>query len=153
MAGSGSRGPASALTDEVRGEIARRLASGCSLEVAAEAVGVSRRTIQTWLQVGREAEALHADGARLTAKQRDCLALLWAEQAARAELRVKLLASIQKQALGGSWQATAWLLERMFPDEYAARAGRKDRAGSGRPQGSSSAPDRVARPGALRSVK
>jgi hypothetical protein len=153
MAGRGRRGPASALTDEVREEIARRLASGCSVQVAAEAVGVHRVTVQSWLRVGREAEANETGGGSLTAKERDCVALLHAEQAARAELRVKLLASIQKAALAGNHHAATWLLERLFPDEFAANPGRKDRAGTGRPAGSVSAPDRVARPGVLRAVR
>ena len=46
------------LSDDVRDEIGRRLSSGCTLEVAAQAVGVNRRTIQTWLAVGREARDL-----------------------------------------------------------------------------------------------
>jgi transposase len=151
MAGRGRRGPASALTDEVRDEIGRRLASGCSLEVAAEAVGVSRRTIQAWLAAGRDAEAREAEGKRLTARQADCLALLKAEQTARAELRVKALASIQKAALQGNYQAAAWLLERLFPDEFGPKRGREAQR-PGRPVGAVSAPDRSARPGTLRAV-
>lgn len=130
-----------ALTAEVRDEIGRRLASGCTLEVAAQAVGVNRRTIQTWLAVGREARDLDEQGGKLTPRQAQCLDLLEAEQAARAELRVKALASIQKAALTGTWQAGAWLLERLFPDEFAAQKRTNGGAG-GRPRGASSAPDR-----------
>lgn len=131
----------SALTDEVRDEIGRRLSSGCTLEVAAEAVGVDRRTIQTWLAIGRDARELDDRGGKLTARQAQCLDLLKAEQAARAELRVKALASIQKAALTGTWQAGAWLLERLFPDEFAAQK-RSNGGAGGRPKGASSAPDR-----------
>ena len=130
-----------ALTDQVRDEIALRLSSGCTLEVAAQAVGVNRRTIQTWLATGREARDLDDEGVKLTVRQVQCLELLGAEQAARAELRVKALASIQKAALTGAWQAAAWLLERLFPDEFAAQKRTNGGAG-GRPVGSSSAPDR-----------
>ena len=129
------------LSGEVRDEIARRLSSGCTLEVAAQAVGVNRRTIQTWLAVGREARDLDEQGAKLTARQTQCLGLLEAEQAARAELRVKALASIQKAALTGTWQAGAWLLERLFPDEFAAQK-RSNGGAGGRPLGAVSAPDR-----------
>ena len=141
------------LTEEVREEIARVLASGCTLEVAAAAAGVTRRSVQSWLAAGREAEALDDEGKRLSAMQRSCLDLLQAERKARAEVRVKSLAAIQRAALNGTWQAAAWLLERMFPDEFAAKPGRTDRAGTGRPVGAASAPDRVARPGVLRAVK
>ena len=131
----------SALTHEVREEIARRLSSGCSLEVAAQAVGVNRRTIQTWLAIGREALELEEAGGKPTPRQRDCLALLEAEQAARAELQVKALASIQKATLTGNWHAGAWLLERLYPEDFGPK--RKTNGGAGgRPIGASSAPDR-----------
>ncbi len=68
-------------------------------------------------------------------------------------MKVKALASIQKAALGGTWQAGAWLLERQFPEEFAATKGERARPGTGRPTGASSAPDRVERPGILRAVK
>lgn len=151
LAGNGRPGPASVLTDETREEIRRRLASGCSLEVAAESVGVARRTVQSWLAVGREALDAEERGDRLSARQKECLELLRAEQSARAEVRVKALAAIQKAGLSGSWQASAWLLERMFPDEYvSAKAGRKSRPNAGRPTGAQSAPDR--QPAKLRAV-
>jgi len=131
----------SALTDEVREEIGRRLASGCTLEVAARAVGVDARTLYTWRTVGKEAADVVESGGRLTSRQTQCLALLETERAARAELQIKALASIQKAALSGTWQAGAWLLERLFPDEFAAQR-RSNGGAGGRPRGATSAPDR-----------
>lgn len=142
----------SKLTPEVREEIRRVLASGCTLEVAAESAGVSRRSLQSWLATGREAEQTEAEDGKLSAMQRACLDLLQTERQARAELRVKSLAAIQRAALNGTWQAAAWLLERVFPEEFAAKRPREKGVG-GRPVGASSAPDRVARPGILRAVK
>lgn len=139
------------LTDEIRDQIATRLSSGCNLEQAAEASGVTRRVIQKWLATGREAETLEGGGGKITVKQRQCLDLLLAEKRARAEFRVKALASIQKAALGGTWQAAAWLLERTFPEDYTATKGGSARPNAGRPKAASSAPDR--RPGNLRAVK
>jgi hypothetical protein len=130
----------SRLSPEVREQIGRVLASGCSLEVAAVSVGVSRRTVQSWLATGREAEELQRSGVRLSRRQRQCLELLEVERRARADLRVRALTSIQRSALNDNWQAAAWLLERLFPDEYG-----KQKAGphpGGRPVGSVSAPDR-----------
>lgn len=140
------------MTDEVRQEIGLRLRSGCTLEVAAQAVGVARGTLQAWLAVGREAQSIDEAGGKLSAKQRECLALLREEQEARATLRVNLLASIQKSAMNGNHHAATWLLERLFPDDYQSKsAGRKERPNAGRPAGATSAPDR--RPGVLRAVK
>ena len=141
-----------ALTDEVREEIARRLSSGCTLEVAAQAVGVDRRSIQRWLATGREARELDEQEKKLTAQQKRCLDLLAAEQVARAEVRVKALAGIQKAALSGTWQAGAWLLERLFPDEFAPQK-RSNGGAGGRPVGTQSAPDRGNAPTKLRAVK
>lgn len=145
--------PPSKLTEDTRNAIVERLASGCTLEVAAEAAGVHRVTVQEWLKIGREAEAIDEDGGKLNARQRECLELLREEQTARAGVRVKALAAIQKAGLSGTWQASAWLLERMFPEEYAAQKRSTARPGTGRPKGASSAPDRVSRPGVLRAVK
>lgn len=96
---------------------------------------------------------MQAEGKRLTERQKNYLALFEAEQAARAELRVRLLTSIQTAASRGQYQAAAWLLERMFPDEFAPKGrGVRDRPAGGRPVGAASSPDRAARPGVLRAL-
>ena len=141
-------GPDPLLTDQVRELIVRHLESGSSLEVAARAAGVARRTLQRWLAAGEEAEAA-ADGRELNAREQAYLELREAAGVARARSQVRALASIQKAGLDGSWQAAAWFLERVFPEEFSARRPREKGVG-GRPLGSSSAPDR--RPG-LRAVK
>ena len=86
---------------------------------------------------------------KLNARERAYLELREAATEARARAQVRALATIQKAALDGSWQAAAWFLERVFPEEYSARRPREKGVG-GRPVGSPSAPDR--RPG-LRAVK
>lgn len=152
MAGRGRPGPASVLTHETREQIRLRLASGCTFEVAAQSIGVDARTVRTWMAAGREALDRLEQGRNLTAREKECLELVVAEQSARAEVRVKALASIQKAGISGSWQASAWLLERMFPDEFAStKAGRKERPNAGRPTGAQSAPDRQ-QPAKLRIV-
>ena len=142
-------GPDPLLTDGVRDQIVRHLESGSSLEVAARAAGVARRTLQRWLAAGVEAEAAAEAGTRLSARQQAYLDLREAAEEAWARAQVRALATIQKAGLDGSWQAAAWFLERVFPEEYSARRPREKGVG-GRPLGSSSAPDR--RPG-LRAVK
>ena len=141
-------GPDPLLTDGVRELIVRHLESGSSLEVAARAAGVARRTLQRWLAAGEEAEAA-AEQRKLNDREQAYLELQEAAGMARARAQVRALATIQKAAIEGSWQAAAWYLERVFPEEYSARRPREKGVG-GRPVGSSSAPDR--RPG-LRAVK
>lgn len=143
-------GPALKLTDEVHAKIVEQLASGCTLEVAARAAGVTKRTLASWLAKGRDAEQAEAEGRRLTADARRCLALLYAAEEARAKVEVRALATIRKAMVDGTWQAAAWYLERTHPDRYAAK--RRPNAG-GRPAGAVSAPDRVAEPPRLARVK
>ena len=143
------RGPDPLLTDGVRELVVRHLESGSSLEVAARAAGVARRTLQRWLAAGEEAETADEAGSKLSAREQAYLELREAAAEARARAQVRALATIQKAGLDGSWQAAAWFLERVFPEEFSARRAREKGAG-GRPLGSSSAPDR--RPG-LRAVK
>ena len=149
MSGRRQPGPDALLTDEVRELIVRHLESGSSLEVAARAAGVARRTLQRWLAAGEEAEAAAEVGSKLSARERAYLELREAAGVARARAQVRALATIQKAGLDGSWQAAAWFLERVFPEEFSARRQREKGAG-GRPLGATSAPDR--RPG-LRAVK
>ena len=139
-----------ALTGAVRDAIAANLASGCSLEVAALAAGVGSRTVAKWLAAGRVAsDSLEAGGrlSGLSVFQRQCLELLVLEQVSRARLRVEMLAAVRKAAAEGNHHAAAWLLERVFASEFAVKPGSRARPGTGRPAGSSSAPDRVARGG------
>ena len=148
MSGRRQPGPDALLTDELRELIVRHLESGSSLEVAARAAGVARRTLQRWLAAGVEAEAA-AEQRELNEREQAYLDLREAAEEARARAQVRALATIQKAALDGSWQAAAWFLERVFPEEFSARRQREKGAG-GRPLGATSAPDR--RPG-LRAVK
>ena len=142
-------GPDPLLTDQVRDQIVRHLESGSSLEVAARAAGVARRTLQRWLAAGEEAETASEAGSRLSAREQAYLELREAAAEARARAQVRALATIQKAGLDGSWQAAAWFLERVFPEEFSARRQREKGVG-GRPVGATSAPDRP-RPG-LRAV-
>ena len=148
MSGRRQPGPDALLTDGLRELIVRHLESGSSLEVAARAAGVARRTLQRWLAAGVEAEAA-AEQRELNEREQAYLDLREAAEEARARAQVRALATIQKAALDGSWQAAAWFLERVFPDEFSTKRPRGKGVG-GRPVGATSAPDR--RPG-LRAVK
>ena len=148
MSGRRQPGPDPLLTDGLRELIVRHLESGTTLAVAAQAAGVTRRTLRNWLAAGEEAEAA-AELRQLNDREQAYLDLREAAEEARARAQVRALASIQRAGLDGSWQAAAWFLERVFPEEFSARRPREKGVG-GRPVGSSSAPDR--RPG-LRAVR
>jgi hypothetical protein len=85
---------------------------GASLEDAALAAGICRRTLSRWRTRGRRA-----------AKGK--WARFWADvEKAEAQCLVRNLAIIQQAAGGkivGTWQAAAWKLERLRPDRYGIR--------------------------------
>jgi hypothetical protein len=144
------------LTPAAHERIVGMLASGCTVEVAASAVGVRRETLHRWLQRGQEAREAREAGQALPARSRAYLALLDAAEEARSKAEVTALATIQRAARSGSWQAAAWWLERTVPERYAAAKAAR-RATPGRPVGATSAPDRpptsAAPPMVLRAVK
>lgn len=131
------------LTADVHAEIVKRLASGCSVEVAAAASGVSRRTVFSWLERGRTASRDNAP-----ASETPFIEFADAVERARAEVEVLALATIMNAARKGAWQAAAWFLERTNPEEYAPQKKKM-----GRPVGAVSAPDRSAAPPRVTKLK
>lgn len=128
------------LTPELHEQLVKVLRSGCTFEAAAEAVGISRRSLQVWLQKGEDAEARREDGEKVAAHEVRYIALAEDVRKARAEAEVRAVATIQRAAQDGTWQAAAWYLERAFPERWSSKAGTKK---VGRPVGAASAPDRV----------
>lgn len=141
------------LTDELRETVKQLLASGASLEAAALSAGVSRRTFSRWNAIAREAEEKLDRDEPLTEREVECLEFLNTAEEARATLKVRLLASLQKGAQS-DWRAALAMLERLWPEEFAPKSrGATARPGTGRPVGSASAPDRSSRPGVLYAVE
>ena len=95
----------SKLTPQTSETITRELAAGASTAAAARAADISARTLRRWLQHGRNS----ADGTyrQLVADVED----------AKRQARQRAIKTI-----GGAgevdWRAAAWLLERLFPDEF-----------------------------------
>lgn len=82
---------------------------GCSDSAAAARSGVHPSTVSRW--------------------KRDCPDVAILLRTAREEFRMAQLSVILAEAGGGkarSWRAAAWLLERIFPEDYSPRA--KERA-------------------------
>ena len=106
----------SKLTPEVIAQMTALVRAGLSKDRAADGVGVAHSTLYRWLQladtgVGGTASAQ----ARVL---RDSL------KRAEAEFVSQQLAVVQAAADSGkAWQASAWMLERRFPEEYGRRDG------------------------------
>lgn len=140
-------GRPSKLNDALHEAIVKILRTGCTVETAAENAGISKRTLQSWLQKGEDAETRSDAGDKLTAADQRYMALAQDVRRARSEAEVRALATIQRAAADGTWQAAAWYLERSFPERYASKRQPKS---VGRPVGAVSAPDRAAAPPKLK---
>ena len=102
------KGAPSKKTDEAVQRIIELLAAGNYRRVAFTNAGISKETFLRWLREDHDFRA----------------AVEKAEGAADA----LHLANIQRAAIDGTWQASAWYLERKHPEEW----GKQDR----RPEGS-----------------
>lgn len=101
----------SKLTPETGETIRRYLLDGNTVEAAAEAAGISRRTFYDWMeraQAGGEGSKPYRDFAAEVER-------------ARAQAEAQLVETI---ADAKSWQAAAWLLERGWPEVWAKPADR-----------------------------
>ena len=97
----------SQLTEERSDDLVVLLAAGVPVEVAARSVNVSRRTLDRWLrQPGLRARVEQARAATPEAS----------EAASEARLVVLLL-----RAAAQDWRASAWWLERRWPQRWALR--------------------------------
>jgi hypothetical protein len=101
------------LTPEVQATICAMLRTGSYLTVAAEAAGVTTRTVYLWMERGEKPGKVHKP-------YRDFKA---AVEEALAEGEARNVALIHRAAQK-SWQAAAWLLERQHPERWAKAAER-----------------------------
>lgn len=119
------------LKDPGLGErIGKMLAAGHYVQVACAAAGVSEASYYAWLE---KAEAVRdtlqgeddPDKAReeLEPMERALLEFLEAVEKGSAAAEVRHLRRIDKASEDGTWQASAWFLERRFPRRW----GRFDR--------------------------
>lgn len=98
------------LTDETTERICVAIRQGATLESAAIYAGVPRSTFHDWLRRGRQ------PGARNPYK-----AFVAQIDEALAHFEVNAVAQIAKAGADGEWQASAWRLERRYPDRYGRR--------------------------------
>ena len=90
---------------------------GAGKRAAAAQAGVHRETVRRWEREGRAALARAHAGEELSERDQRLARFAIDLEAAKENPRVYLLGLIRKAARG-DWRAGAWLLERMFPDEF-----------------------------------
>lgn len=102
------KGAPSKKTDEAVQRIIELLSAGNYRRVAYTNAGISKETFLRWLREDHDFRA--------------------AVEKAEGDADALHLANIQRAAIDGTWQASAWYLERKHPEEW----GKQDR----RPEGS-----------------
>src|SRR5258706_9635769 len=99
------------LTAEAQKRIISALRIGATHEHAARSAGIHYATFRRWMQQGERAS-----------RGQFC-EFCEAVKRAEAEAAITWLATIERAAHTGVWQAAAWKLERRYPNEW----GRRDR--------------------------
>jgi hypothetical protein len=97
------------LTPQLQKQIGDNITLGMPLKFAAEAAGITEPTFYNWLKRG-ESET-KGQFFEFSEHVKEC-------QAKAVQLHLKL---ITKAATEGSWQASAWILERRHPEEFGRR--------------------------------
>lgn len=98
------------LTKKTQEKIIEFLRNGAYVETAALAAGVAKATFYNWLKEGNKEKEQKIDG--IYSRFLDAID----EASAKAEVADVL--RITQAAQNGIWQASAWRLERKFPEKW-----------------------------------
>lgn len=119
------------LNDTRKEAIATMLKAGAYVDDACRAVGIARATFYNWMQRGNvQRERLNA-GLEIEPNEAQYLDFLDTVEEADAEGIIGHLMNIDNAAKNGTWQASAWILERKQPKKW----GRYDRTEISGPDG------------------
>lgn len=92
------------LSEQLIRDAEKYVSAGLTNADACRVLGISESTLYKWLQEPRRG---------LEVKLFDAL------EKARTLRKAAMLQTITKAAREGTWQAAAWYLERVYPEEYA----------------------------------
>jgi len=99
------------LTNKLIDDVALLISNGMPVTRACEYLGINRKTHYEWLKKGRSSEATDLQKRYVFEVMR-----------AGAEFQKKSIEAIQGACKDGkNWQALAWLLERLYPSEFARK--------------------------------
>jgi transposase len=117
------------LDAERQERIVLLLRQGNYVETAAALAGIDKTTLYDWLRRGMRARDLAAADKEVEERELPYAEFSHAIERALAEGEAFHLSIIAKAASEGVWQASAWTLERRYPDRYGRRE-RIEHAGS-----------------------
>jgi hypothetical protein len=92
------------LDEQMHEKIVRDLRRGSYQKVAAQKAGIGWSTFTAWISRGEMEEARIAEGF---------------DDIARAAAEIEAVGEVRDAGKNGSWQASAWFLERSFPQRWA----------------------------------
>ena len=113
------------LTPDLIQEVCNWLKLGYYQEDAATMAGISSSTFYDWMRRGAEGQkALESGDSPLPDSPDVDMYLEFSEavKKARAEAEGAHIRNIRKAADNGTWQASAWFLERSFPKKWGKRS-------------------------------
>ena len=99
------------LNADLTSRIAHLISEGNYVEVACQAVGIGKSTFYSWLkhaETDEKPRKIYVDFMDTIKK-------------AEAQSESKYLGVIRDAANGGTWQASAWWLERRYPEKWGRR--------------------------------
>lgn len=111
------------VKDRERAEyVIEAIRRGNTTTMAAQAGGISRRTLYDWIDKGVAARDAADTGVMLTPNDQEYLWFIEAYDEAQLERKRELLSRIEEAGSdAGKWQANAWLLERLYPEEFSLK--------------------------------
>jgi hypothetical protein len=111
------------VKDRERAEfVITAIRKGNTTTMAAQAGGISRRTLYDWIDKGLAARDAVDTGIQLTPNDQEYLWFIGMYEQAQLERKQTLLDRIEEAGSdAGKWQANAWLLERLYPDEFSLK--------------------------------
>lgn len=94
------------LTPKTQDIIVNAIQLGSTYTLAAQAAGIAYNTFNEWMKAGEAAKR---------GKKRE---FYDAVKKAEGQRAARWLERIERSAMAGNWQAAAWKLERIHPDDY-----------------------------------
>jgi len=114
-----SRGRPSRVYDsELLRVILRLVRCGATPQSAAMAAGLSRSAFFSWMRRAKDAEAARLSGSPVASEDQQFLDFLDQINEAEAQAETDAVGHVASAARSGSWRASAWLLERRFPQAW-----------------------------------
>lgn len=107
------------LNPKVHHKIVATLQAGAFQTTAAQNAGITPKTFWAWLERGAMEEARVEEGFEPNAEEAKYVRFKKDVEIARACAEVEAVTNVRDAGRNGTWQASAWFLERSFPQRWS----------------------------------